>query len=112
MNELELTPIPPPKEEESENFDRPDGSKWIVAIDMDGNVSILQAPNIHWGFFDNGNSAEMLGLPFEGQNEEPGVYEWTCGFVESRDWESGVVDDWGFEVVKSTKLYSLPESES
>jgi hypothetical protein len=88
-----------------DEFDSPYGSVWIVSIDCFGAVSVLSKPNIHQSFFDNGQNAEMIGLPFE-SNDSAGVYKWTCGFEESRCHESGVVDDYEFIVNESELLYS------
>ena len=84
-------------------------TEWIVSIDMFGNVSILKAPNIHPGFLEFTN-AEEIGLPFE-SNDPPGVYKWQCTFSESRDWESGLVDDYEFDVAESVKLFSLDDGQ-
>jgi len=94
------------KEERQEpEFDSPDGSKWIVAIDEEGLVYVLSRPCIHDSFFECGNSAEELGLPFETENA-PGIYEWICNVNYHRDWESGHVDDWEFEVVEEKLLWT------
>lgn len=87
-------------------FDSPHGSVWVVAVDVNGGVSILKSPNIDPYFFDSGTVAEYLGLPFE-VDKAPGVYEWVCDYVEHRDWESGQVDDVTFEVREERLLYSV-----
>ena len=38
-------------------YDSPHGSKWIVAVDHSGMVSVLDIPDIHFGFTESGNSA-------------------------------------------------------
>lgn len=108
---LELQVVPAGSEDE-EKYDSPHGSEWIVAVDIDGNVSILKRPNLHYSFFDNGSSAEHCAIPFELSATEPGVYGWVCDFVESRDWETGLVDDWHFEVRDEVCLYRLPSEGS
>jgi hypothetical protein len=95
---------------EDDEFDSPHGSKWIVAVDDCGLVSILRRPNIHYSFFDNGEGAEEIGLPSEAPGTNPGVYEWTCDFTQVIDWESGLPDDYTFDVIAEVCLYSLPTS--
>lgn len=90
-------------------YDSPDGSVWIVAVDYGGNVSVLEAPNIHHCFLDNGPEAEYLGLPPNVDDMDPGVYRWTCSYRTHTDWESGQVDDYDFEVEESVLLWS-PEN--
>ena len=91
-------------EPEEPKFDSPNGSRWIVGVADDGTVSVLSKPFIHDSFFENGSAPEDMGLPGE-VDAEPGVYEWICNFVEYKDWESGIVDDWEFEVIKEKRLY-------
>lgn len=81
---------------EEENYDPPGGSVWIVAVDIDGMVSVLETPNIHECFLESKNAEEM-GLPCEVLDTPPGVYKWTCAYCEHVDWESGKVDDYTFE---------------
>ncbi len=88
-------------------FESPNGSVWIVAVDIQGLVTILKAPNIHYSFFDLGKSAEDIGLPCEVEDVGPGVYRWTCSVNSSKDWETGIVDDYEFEVEKEELLWSL-----
>lgn len=95
------------EEEDGEpEYDSPDGSVWIVSVDFNGAVSILDAPNIHYSFFDMGYDPETIGLPFETELP-PGVYRWTCILNSTKDWESGIVDDYEFEVVEEELLWSL-----
>lgn len=94
--------------DEEPKFDSPYRSEWIVSVDDKGYVDIMRWPNIHPGYLDEGINAEMLGMPE--QVEDPaGVYKWICSPWETRDWESNIVDDWGFDVVESTPLFLLPE---
>ena len=88
-------------------FESPHHSKWIMAVDDAGNATILRRPNINPGFFDCGDSAEEMGMPFEDINAPAGVYEWTCSYSESTDYESGMVDDWYFEPISEICLYAL-----
>lgn len=99
------------REPQEHEYENPNNTVWIVAVGMGGNVSIMQAPDIHPGFFDGGESAEMLGLPFEVE-KSPGVYKWTCKFVEHRDWESGIVEEWNFEPVSEEVLFELNPSKN
>ncbi|QDH49230.1 hypothetical protein PHYNN_94 [Pantoea phage Phynn] len=91
--------------DENEVFESPHGSKWIVAIDDMGCVHVLERPCLHDSFFECGNSAEDIGLPFETENS-PGVYEWICDICYQRDWESGYIDGWEFEVTEEKLLWT------
>ncbi|AAX78553.1 protein of unknown function [Pseudotevenvirus RB43] len=91
-------------------FDSPHSSKWIVAIDDEGYVTVLSRPNIHDSFFECGRSAEDIGLP-DSVDMPPGVYEWICGFDQTTDWETGYVDGWEFYPNESTLLYSWNNGE-
>lgn len=104
---MNLTPTSGP-EPEDEQFDSPQGSKWIVAVDQDGFVTILQQPNLHYGFFDAGRSAEDVGLPFEVADPKPGVYEWTCSYRQTFCPETGLCDGGEFEVDSELPLWSVP----
>lgn len=90
--------------EDTPDFEHPNGSKWIVAVDHAGDVSVIKRPFIHDCFFYNGSTAEYIGLPPDSE-ETPGIYEWTCSYIESHDWESGIVDDYSFEVIESKLLW-------
>lgn len=94
------------EEEEEPEYDSPNGSVWIVAVDYAGRVTVLQAPNIHHSFLDNGPEAEYLGLPPDVDEMDPGVYRWTCSYNTHIDWESGHVDDFDFEIAESVLLWS------
>lgn len=94
---------------EEEQFDSPNGSKWIVAVDDCGLVVILDRPNIHYSFFDCGEGAEEIGLPFEVCDTAPGVYEWICDYSQSRDAETGIPDGGEFDVREEKCLWSLPQ---
>ncbi|EKQ5213304.1 TPA: hypothetical protein NV830_001111 [Escherichia coli] len=82
-------------------YDSPYMTEWIVAVDVGGMVSVLKAPNLHPGFTENGKTALDYGLPEDVENTPPGMYRWICSFHEEKDWESGLVDDWHFEVESS-----------
>lgn len=82
-------------------YDSPYMTEWIVAVDVGGMVSVLKAPNLHPSFTENGLTALDYGLPEDVENTPPGMYRWICSFHEEKDWESGLVDDWHFEVESS-----------
>lgn len=94
--------------EGEEEYESPQGSVWIVAVDDGGSVYILRRPNIHYSFFDCGDGAEEIGLPFEVSNS-PGVYRWTCSVSHGKDEYSG--EYWGpdFYVDKEELLWKLPD---
>jgi hypothetical protein len=85
-------------------FDHPNGSKWIVSVDIDGNVMVLNTPNLCDGMLEREVPFGIIGFPCDSLLS-PGVYEWTCDYSESIDWESGHVDDWSFEVSESKLLW-------
>lgn len=87
-------------------YDSPHGSVWIVAVDYAGKVAVLETPNIHHAFLENGPEAEYLGLPPDVDDMDPGVYRWTCSYHASTDWESGICDGWDFHVEESVLLWS------
>lgn len=91
---------------EEPEYDSPNGSVWIVAVDYAGKVTVLETPNIHDALLDNGPEAEYLGLPPDVDDLDPGVYRWTCSYHTSTDRESGLVDDFSFEVEESVLLWS------
>lgn len=93
-------------DEEEPDYDSPNGSVWIVAVDYAGRVTVLETPNIHHSFLDNGPEAEYLGLPPDVDDMDPGVYRWTCSYHTHTDWETGKVDDYDFEVEESVLLWS------
>lgn len=92
------------------DFESPYGCKFIVSVGADNSVNILKSPNIHYGFFDNGMTAEGIGIPYE-CDDAPGVYEWVCRPAFGRDWESGRDEFEGFDVISSVLLWSPSEEE-
>lgn len=106
---LTFTSDSAPNDDEYE-YESPNGSKWIVAVDTTGFVTILKMPNIHHSFFDCGACAEDIGLPSEVCDTEAGVYEWTCNYSQSIDWESGHADGGEFDVIEEKLLYSPPDA--
>lgn len=82
-------------------YDSPYMSEWVVAVDVAGMVSVLKAPALHPGFTENSKTALDYGLPEDVEDTPPGMYRWICSFHEEKDWESGLVDDWHFEVENS-----------
>lgn len=98
--------IQPMDNEEEPEYDSPNGSVWIVAVDYAGRVTVLETPNIHPALLDNGPEAEYLGLPPDVDDMDPGVYRWTCSYHTHIDRESGHVDDYDFEIEESVLLWS------
>jgi hypothetical protein len=100
-------------EADKENYDHPNDSKWIIGIDFNGQVFIIQPPNIHPSFLEY-SSAEEIGLVYELPDESPGIYEMICSYEEYRDWESGIVEDYRFlcKELKPRKPLTDDEIES
>lgn len=96
---------------EEPEYDPPEGSVWLIGVDMQGCVFILDTPNIHYSFFDNGYNAEDMGFPYDLVDTEAGVYRVTCSFKTSTDWESGQVDDYWFNPTKMERI-NIPFNES
>ena len=90
-------------QEEKDDYEPAYNSKWLVAIGICGTVVILKAPNIHFSYFENGKTAEDVGLP-EYSEDEAGIYEWTCSPESFPDWESGHKEFAGFNVESSRKI--------
>lgn len=103
----ELTIIEDEKEPE---YDSPNDSKWIVGIDHWGSVFLIEPPNIHTSFLEC-TTVEDIGLPYEIDDKDPGIYEMICSFWTTTDWESGHVDDYGFDCEKLTPLFIYTEPE-
>lgn len=89
-------------------YESPYRSEWIVSVDDIGYVDIMRWPNIHPCYLDEGINAEMLGMPQQ-VKDPAGVYKWICVPWETHDWESGYLDNWGFNVVESSLMFLLPE---
>lgn len=91
---------------EEPEYDSPQKSEWVVAVDQWGFVTILKAPNIHPSFLDCKN-AEEIGIPFELDVEHvsAGVYKWTCNLNSSYDYEYSYYEQ-EFEVIKEELLWS------
>lgn len=94
-------------ETEEDEYDSPNGSKWIVAVDDCGLVVILDRPNIHYAFFDCGEGAEEIGLPFELSDTPPGVYEWICNLRQMFCPETNCADGAEFDVIEEKCLWSV-----
>ena len=99
--------LPAPEEPE---WVSPDRSEWILSVSMDHKVGILKAPEIHDSFFDNGNSSEAIGFSEDAWDEaDAGVYHVTASFWTNRCYETGQIDDCGFDVLKAEKLECAPD---
>lgn len=92
-------------DEDMEEYDSPYNSVWTVAVDIAGNVSVLDMPNIK-ALSDIGKTAEELGIPPIVDNVEPGIYEWICSYHPHIKVDDGHVEDWNFEVEKEKLLWS------
>ena len=96
--------IKPERSPGEPDFDHPNGSKWIVAVDIDGNVTVLDTPNLCDGLIERDTPFGIIGFPCDSESN-PGVYEWTCAYVQSIDLETGTVDDFDFEVTDEKLLW-------
>lgn len=92
------------KEDIYEDYDSPEGSKWIVAVDHCGCVTILDKPNIHPSLLE-GCKAEELGLP-DHSSADPGIYRWTCSYHVEFTGDSGTESKVTFEIVDDEILWS------
>ena len=81
-------------------------TEWIISVDMWHNVSIIKAPNAHPRILAYGN-AEEIGIPCELPDTEAGLYLMRCSYYETRDSESGRVDDWGFKRERLTLIMGV-----
>lgn len=97
-------------EDVMQTYEEPDWVKptedldYIVAIGREGTAMFLDTPLIHESFFEN--AKDMLddnGFGIE-EGLVAGVYKFHFKFWTSTDWESGIVDDWGFDQVGEPEL--------
>jgi hypothetical protein len=73
-------------------------AKWIVGIDHHGTLFIVSTPDIHPSFLDY-SSAEEIGItPFEDIQLSPGLYRVKTKFEECMNYETGLIDDFGFVI--------------
>ena len=101
----ELNPV---KDDDEPDWVSPYNSEWILAVNDSGEILVIGAPAIHDCFFENGRDADSIGLPT--QTDEPmGVYRCKCSFHESKDWETGWVDDWHFEIEEMIPIWQMKE---
>lgn len=91
-------------ESKESEFENPEGSVWVMAVDHKGYLSILKAPNIDPGFFAS-NDMEEIGWPEQICDTSAGVYRIVAEFYESRCWETNIIDDWGFNFKEMEPLY-------
>ena len=107
---LRITDLEDTSEEEKQEYDKPDGSTWIIGVDSTGILSILKMPNIHHGFFDDGLTPEAIGFD-EDCGLSPGVYQIQAEFSESHCYETGHVDDrtFSFDEEKVIEIWALEE---
>lgn len=81
----------------------PNGSLWVVAVDLYGAVHVLKSPDFnHDGRY--GETAEEL-FDTDISEDDPGVYEWVCNLATYTDVENEKF--WHFFPVEKTKLYTL-----
>lgn len=84
------------EDEEPDDFDSPYNCDWVISVDCEHKVHILEYPNINPNFFAGGYEAELVGLPYDLPDVDAGVYKITCHLEEYRDWESGIIEDYEF----------------
>ena len=88
---------------ETNEFDDPNGSEWIIGVDAWGKVFIVEAPNIHPGFLQFKNSEE-IGLPYELPEEKPGIYSATMAFVARPYGQYGADVEYEFEPTRFDRI--------
>ena len=101
IKKVDLTPM---QDDDEPDWDAPNGSEWIIAVDIGNRVSIISAPNIHYSFFDGGDTANDIGFPEDWKDVEPGVYRVTAAYSTSTCRETGYVDDHYFDVASHEKI--------
>lgn len=99
--ELQQNNLPDGPEPE---LDPPEGCKAIVAVGVDGDYVMLKKPNVFC--FEEESSPQLNGFG-EDFDMPPGVYEMTFSYRETCDRESGIVDDFYFDM-KEAKLLWYP----
>lgn len=93
-------------EAESAEFENPDGSVWIIGVDMHQNISIVQPPPGVWDGFYSEYSAEENGFPPDTTAVGPGVYRVRVSFTETSRFDGEGYDEWWeFDFVEWTPLW-------
>lgn len=99
---------------EEPEYDNPNGSVWVVAINEQGELSIVQRPNIHCGFTDAGGyDPEMYGLDGEYDNVPAGLYRVVCDYNQSAsDYEMPwIIDNFEFTIREWKTLHRVEKVE-
>lgn len=81
-----------------------DEHEYVIAVGRQGTAIFLIAPLIHESFFENAKDLlddNGFGIP---DGLEGGIYKCHFHFWSSTDWESGHVDDWGFDCIGEPEL--------
>ena len=92
--------------EYEDEYEDPDGSIWIIGIDVDARVFVVDFPNIDPSFLEAGSRATDVGLPYELPELSPGVYEAVCRLQWERYTEGNKTEeDWWFEIIETTPMF-------
>lgn len=83
-------------------YDNPDNTIWVLGVDCDCRVFIIDPPNINPSFFINGSLSEDVGLPFF-YDIEPGVYKATCKL------HKGGIGKWKFEITEMEPYFKISQ---
>lgn len=118
MTEFNLKDLKLEACDEFEQADEPDYEKpcddheYVIAVGKDGTAIFMITPPIHYSFFENAKDHlddNGFAIP-EGLGA--GIYKCHFHFWTSTDWESGIVDDWGFDCIDEPELLcSYEETE-
>jgi hypothetical protein len=100
-------------EYEQPEYEQPnDDQEYIVAVGNGGTAIFLHTPNIHECFFENARDHlddNGFAIP---DDLCAGVYRMKFHYFSSTDWETGYVDDWGFDCIGNPELlYEFEEPE-
>ena len=63
----------------------PEVTEWLIGLDMEGHIFIIDVPELDPIFFNNGFFAPNLGLPVVIENFPAGAYKARCQFREEGD---------------------------
>jgi hypothetical protein len=88
-----------------------DDHEYVIAVGKDGTAIFMITPLIHETYFENARDHlddNGFAIP-EGLGA--GIYKCHFRYHESTDWESGMVDDWGFDCIGEPELLCSYEEE-
>lgn len=75
-------------------YEEPDGSKWVVAVDYRGKLSLIKPPDVWEGYYEDWGYDPSI--PDDTEEVGPGVYRVTATMAETTPWEAGLEGVWHY----------------